>query len=42
VNAIVVAHSGRIAMLNAVFGSEAPADPKNLPEAGPGIFSRKR
>lgn len=29
-------------MLNAVFGGEKSSDPKGLPEAGPGILSRKR
>ena len=42
VNAIVVAHSGRKAMLRAIFGGDdeetEPAKPEKLPEMTPALF----
>ena len=42
VNAIVVAHAGRKAMLRAIFGGDdemaEPAKPEKLPEMTPALF----
>lgn len=45
VNAIEVGMRGKVAMLQAIFGSgkddPAAVDISSLPEAGPGMFSRR-